>query len=143
MKVCNICGESKPLSAYYTTRFKSVSDPTKKYYHGKCKKCYIKKGQEIYDPVKNRDYNLQYRYGITLEEYNTMLEEQNGECAVCGTDDPKGRQSGRGKVKGFYVDHNHETGEIRGLLCNNCNRSIGLFNDDPSILEKAVLYLRK
>ncbi len=143
MKVCTICGELKPLSEYYTTRFKSVSDPTKKYYHGKCKKCYIKKGQEIYDPVKNRDYNLQYRYGITLEEYNTILEEQNGECAVCGTDDPKGRQSGRGKVKGFYVDHNHETGEIRGLLCNNCNRSIGLFNDDPSILEKAVLYLRK
>ena len=143
MRKCNICGESKPLTEYYTTRFKSVSDPTKKYYHGKCKKCYIKKGQEIYDPVKNRDYNLQYRYGITLEEYNTMLEEQNGECAVCGTDDPKGRQSGRGKVKGFYVDHNHETGEIRGLLCNNCNRSIGLFNDDPSILEKAVLYLRK
>ena len=143
MRKCNICGESKPLTEYYTTRFKSVSDPTKKYYHGKCKKCYIKKGQEIYDPVKNRDYNLQYRYGITLEEYNTILEEQNGECAVCGTDDPKGRQSGRGKVKGFYVDHNHETGEIRGLLCNNCNRSIGLFNDDPSILEKAVLYLRK
>ena len=143
MRKCNICGESKPLTEYYTTQFKSVSDPTKQYYHGKCKSCYIKKGQEIYDPVKNRDYNLQYRYGITLEEYNTILEEQNGECAVCGTDDPKGRQSGRGKVKGFYVDHNHETGEIRGLLCNNCNRSIGLFNDAPSILEKAVLYLRK
>ena len=142
MKVCTICGELKPLSEYYTTRFKSVSDPTKKYYHGKCKKCYIKKGQDKYDPIKQRDKNLRHAYGITLDEYNVMLEKQGGVCGICKTDNPKGRQSGRGKVKDFYVDHNHETGEVRGLLCNNCNRAIGNFKDDPTIIQKAVLYLR-
>ena len=143
MRKCNICGESKPLTEYYTTRFKSVSDPTKQYYHGKCKACYIKKGQETYDPEKQKNTNLKYAYGITLEEYNIMLEKQDGKCAICKTADPKGRQSGRGKVDNFYVDHNHDTGEVRGLLCNACNRAIGNFQDDPSILENAVLYLRK
>ena len=135
MKVCNICGESKPLTEYYINNFG--------YPHGKCKKCYVKKQQEKYDPIKKRNENLKRNYGITLEEYNTMLENQGGVCAVCGTDDPKGRRSGRGVVKDFYVDHNHITGEVRGLLCNACNRAIGNFQDDPSILEKAVLYLRK
>ena len=142
MKVCNICGESKSLSEYYPTQFKSKTYPNKTYYHGKCKDCFIKKGQENYDPIKQRDKNLRHAYGITLDEYNVMLEKQGGVCGICKTDNPKGRQSGRGVVKDFYVDHNHETGEVRGLLCNNCNRAIGNFKDDPSIIQKAVLYLR-
>ena len=134
MRVCNICGESKPLTEYYINN--------KGNYHGKCKPCYIKKKQEKYDPIKQRDSNLKRCYGIGIKEYDILLEQQGGVCAVCGTDDPKGRQSGRGKVKDFYVDHNHDTGEVRGLLCNACNRALGNFQDDPSIIQKAVLYLR-
>ena len=135
MRICKKCGESKPLTEYYKVNKNS------KFYHGKCKACTIKKGQDNYDPVKRRNENLKRTYGIGLDEYNIMLEKQDGKCAVCGTTEPKGRQSGRGKVECFYVDHNHTTGEVRGLLCNACNRAIGNFQDDPNIIRKAIAYL--
>ena len=136
MKVCNICGETKPLTDYY----KVIKN--KRHYHGKCKKCYVKKQQERYDPVVQRDKNLKYLYGIGLTEYNQMLEEQGGCCAICKSSDPKGRKSGRGgAVENFYVDHNHKTGEVRGLLCNICNRTMGYLNEDVILIGKMIEYL--
>lgn len=75
-------------------------------------------------------------YGITLSDYDEMLEVQGGICAICGTEDPKGR--GR-----FHVDHDHNTGAVRGLLCHGCNTSLGHFKDDEDKLLAAVDYLRK
>jgi hypothetical protein len=68
----------------------------------------------------NRRALLKNRYSITLEEYNNMLESQDYICAICGTDKPGGM--GR-----FHVDHNHITGKVRGLLCNNCNMLLGYY----------------
>ena len=62
-------------------------------------------------------------YGITPEDYDRMLEEQGGRCAMCRTDDP----GGHGGVKHFHVDHDHETGVVRGLLCDTCNRGLGTY----------------
>ena len=77
-------------------------------------------------------------YGFTLADYEVILAAQGGVCKICGATKPGG---GPGQRR-FYVDHNHRTGEIRGLLCSKCNSGLGYFRDDRSILESAGLYLR-
>ena len=72
---------------------------------------------------------------MTLEDYDALYEKQSGECAICGTDTPGG------PGERFRVDHNHDTGEVRGLLCNSCNRGLGYFKDSPTFLSKASTYL--
>lgn len=79
---------------------------------------------------------MRIRYGISLEEYRAMEKEQGSVCAICNQSET---------AKGFLrlsVDHCHETGEVRGLLCANCNRMIGMAKDDPAILEAAIRYLK-
>lgn len=79
------------------------------------------------------------KYGITVEQFEAMLAAQTGKCAVCET-----------AFGGLYdgpntsprIDHCHETGTVRGLLCNRCNRAIGLFCDDAAVMEKAAGYIR-
>ena len=140
MKTCKICNELKPLTEFYQT----VKNGTPYGHHGKCKKCYVKKQQENYDPVKKRDENLKRVYGIGIEEYNTLLEKQGHKCAICNSTDPKGRKSGRGGgVDVFYVDHNHKTGEVRGLLCNVCNRTIGYVNEDVELIKNMIKYVKR
>jgi hypothetical protein len=85
----------------------------------------------------SRRAHLKRMFGITLEEYNTMLEEQNGVCGICKKPESYGRASF------LSVDHCHNSETIRGLLCNNCNRAIGLLKDDIEVLENAVKYLKK
>ena len=77
-------------------------------------------------------------YGLTLEKYNAMLEAQNGGCAICGSKTAKTKRNGR-----FCVDHDHQTGEVRGLLCAPCNRGIGLLQDSVTIMEAATKYLSR
>lgn len=85
----------------------------------------------------NHGYFLQYRYGITAEDYAEMLEQQDGKCAICGTDKPGGRD------KVFCVDHCHDSTKVRGLLCGPCNRGLGQFRDDVTRLRAAVAYLER
>jgi hypothetical protein len=84
----------------------------------------------------SRDYNLKKCYGITLDDYNIMFEEQNGCCAVCGI-----HQSIFKKT--LFVDHDHVSGKIRGLLCHDCNIAIGNLKDDPKLFYRAIDYLLK
>jgi hypothetical protein len=103
-----------------------------------CKQCY--KGYEF----KRRDgymreYDLMKSYSITVDDYNRMFESQYGKCAICGTSSSV--ESSRKKY--LCVDHNHETGKVRGLLCDKCNRGIGLLNDDIQTLISAIKYLQK
>lgn len=84
------------------------------------------------DTVKNT--YLQTNYGITLEDYNFLLEKQNEKCKICNNECPTG--------KSLAVDHNHKTGKVRGLLCKNCNIGLGMFFDNLDFLESAVLYLK-
>ena len=86
------------------------------------------------NPDKNRNSQLKRWYGITLEEYNALLDSQNGKCAICGIDKPMG-------VGCFHVDHDHITNKVRGLLCQKCNMGIGALQDNPIILRKAAEYL--
>ena len=77
---------------------------------------------------------LMRNYGITIEEYDNMFAAQNGICAICGKP-----QNG----KRLFVDHNHETDKVRGLLCQNCNIALGHMGDDAQLLIKAIDYLMK
>lgn len=80
------------------------------------------------------DAQLRYKYGISLAEYDQLLAEQNNGCAICAkTPEQNGRR--------LAVDHNHETGEVRGLLCSPCNQGIGLLQDNPAVVSKAAAYL--
>lgn len=87
------------------------------------------------NPDKERNSRLKYVFGITLDEYNQILREQNNVCAICGNKCRTG--------KNLAVDHDHSTNKIRGLLCDRCNFGIGSFDDDIEILFKAIEYLRR
>jgi len=80
--------------------------------------------------------HLKRTYGLSLVAYRSLVENQNGKCAIC-------RGPPNGRVLKLVVDHNHETGKIRELLCDACNRALGFFKDDPSRLRAAAFYLEK
>jgi len=82
--------------------------------------------------MRAKGYDLK-RKGISLAEYEALLEKQGGQCAICGQADKWFR---------LAVDHCHGTHRIRGLLCSQCNRGIGFFKDKPELLERAAQYLR-
>lgn len=79
-----------------------------------------------------RSAQLMYRYGITIEQFEELLDAQGGRCAICGDGNER-----------LHVDHCHTTGRIRGLLCGKCNRGLGLLRDNPDILERGAEYLRQ
>lgn len=88
-----------------------------------------------------RRYHFQHRYGITLERYYEMVEKQGGVCALCHrtsqTINPK-----TGEPRPLYVDHNHENGKVRGLLCQKCNTALAQFGDSVEVLERAIKYIK-
>lgn len=86
---------------------------------------------------KNRE--LKIKYGIDLIHYHAMLALQANGCKICNESNP-GRNYKA--LKYFQVDHDHKTGKIRGLLCNNCNRALGLFKDNADLCLRASAYLK-
>lgn len=88
------------------------------------------------DSYKNAD--LKKLYGVDLEWYNAQLEQQNGKCFICNRPE---KAKIRNKTLSLAVDHCHNTGKVRKLLCRACNNAIGAFNHDPSILRRAADYL--
>lgn len=79
-------------------------------------------------------YMREYLYGLTPDQFATMLADQEGRCAICRADSPGGKG-------GWHVDHDHQTGTVRGLLCHGCNLGLGNFVDDPGRLRAAADYL--
>ena len=129
MKKCTKCGKQKDLSEFYKIK-------TSGNLHGSCKDCFklaSKKSREKYGKNHRKDLTLKWWYGISLEEYNTMLNGQDGKC-VCGA------TKARNNAEALHVDHDHNTGLIRGLLCHKCNRAIGLV-DDPENLRALADYI--
>lgn len=140
LKTCPRCKKEKSITEFQKNR--KAKDGLQ--YH--CKSCRSEidcrpekrqQDRERYhanrDAWKNQD--TKRKYGISLEEYNKILMTQNGVCAICGEKCSSGRN--------LAIDHCHSTGVIRGLLCGNCNLSIGKFKDSISILQNAINYLRK
>jgi hypothetical protein len=95
-----------------------------------CKPCHNVRGKAAKDKVGgSRTYHLKRRYGITAEDADGMLLAQGGVCAICQT------------APAVHVDHDHETGAVRALLCFNCNGGLGQFKDDPFLLHVAAFYV--
>lgn len=86
-------------------------------------------------PAHLRNRMLIQRYGITQEDYDNLLKKQEYKCAICKTEEPGGI------ANKFHVDHCHDKGHIRGLLCNHCNQGLGHFKDNPYFLDSAIHYL--
>jgi hypothetical protein len=82
---------------------------------------------------KMREIHLRNKFGLTPEEYDRILEAQGGVCALCECRPTPGIS--------LHVDHDHGTGEIRGLLCMRCNNALGLFREDPDLLKRAARYV--
>lgn len=143
-KACNECAETKPLTEFY--KHPRMRDG----HFNRCKVCDRARARASMQKLReaggytepkygrssqyHRRVRLKSKYGITPEEVDAMLDSQGGTCAICGTDDPGGR--------GFWnVDHDHDTGKVRGLLCTSCNRGIGLLGDNVDRLMSAAAYL--
>lgn len=91
---------------------------------------------------KIHDYKLKTRYNITLDQYNEMLQKQNGKCDICGCKESALHNTTK-KVQRLAVDHCHITGKVRGILCQDCNRGIAKFKEDVSLFDKAKEYILK
>jgi hypothetical protein len=85
-----------------------------------------------------RRHRLKYGHGMTIEQFDKMLAAQGGVCAICAGEPSMANSRDRC----LHVDHDHATGKIRGLLCNRCNRALGLFRDNAAVLSVAAEYLR-
>lgn len=92
------------------------------------------------NPDRERNKTLLRHYGVTVQWYDAKLAEQDGKCAVCGQPETKAI---KGRVLALAVDHDHETGATRDLLCLSCNRGLGLFRDDPDRLLAAAAYIER
>ena len=146
MKHCPKCNSEKSDDCFY--KVKLTKDNLSQY----CKECTKLESRKRYkqnpEPAKKRArkrtpqearrLRLLADYGLTLDEYDAMLEKQNYCCAICGSSDSKHHKS-----EHFCIDHSHTTGEVRGLLCNDCNLVIGRANDNTDVLSSAVEYLLK
>ena len=117
-KRCYVCDCYLPMNEFS----KDVSRPDNK--SPRCRSC-------------TRDERLWITYGIGTEDYDSMLEAQNNRCAICGCTNADGRSGF------FHIDHDHKTGKVRGILCNNCNNGLGRFKDNPVFLLNATKYIEK
>jgi hypothetical protein len=131
-KTCTGCKETKDTSLF-------VADHRLKSGIGsKCKTCVavINKRNRDVRGVTGAERNTIYRkkYGITLEQYEQMLIEQDSKCAVCGKTEQE-------NTKRLAVDHCHKTGRVRKLLCHHCNCALGMVDDDRNKLVALISYL--
>lgn len=130
-KTCTVCKLEKPIDEFYNS---SIYADGKGY---RCKDC-DKKANAINYKFFVRKRRLLNNYNLTLEKFLEMEKAQDCKCAICGCkkDDKKVRVN-------FAVDHCKHTGEVRGLLCNQCNRGIGMLEHSVKYLQKAIDYLNK
>lgn len=91
---------------------------------------------------RHKDAQLRIRYGLSLEEFRSLVRDQGGKCAICDQV-PEPVLKPNGKKGTLCVDHDHETGQVRGLLCESCNRAIGLMRDSVERLSRAAMYLSR
>ena len=137
MKKCSDCAVEKPLEAFAI----QSSRPSGR--QSKCRECHNRAAKRSYAKHKDkrRDWHLKTTFGITLTEYETMLVSQKGRCVICGREELTAHtRGGKGAIR-LAVDHCHDTGVVRGLLCRNCNTAIGKLRHDPALLRAAINYL--
>ncbi|MBH1939046.1 endonuclease VII domain-containing protein [Streptomyces sp. AV19] len=145
-KACRKCGVTKPISGFSLSR--RATETAKAVYRSDCKECCSARARQWFADNKERARENRHRwalfnsYGITPDDYLLLLKQQGGVCAICSEDEPN--EHGRTGTKfRLAVDHCHRTGRVRGLLCQKCNRAIGLLKDNADLLRKAIDYLER
>lgn len=162
VKKCRICGEWKPFDDFY--RMAGMRDG----HRNECKPCHLAEKKQRYqaDPAKykamvkrwqqanaerlnayrrqlnatperkrkQRDGYYRRTFGISADEFDAMLGSQGGGCAICGVVPER--------AASLHLDHDHVSGDLRGILCLSCNQGVGKFRDDPALLERAATYVR-
>ena len=104
-----------------------------------CKEYYTKNKDRICD--RTRKWFRAGRYGLSYTQYLELVELQKNCCALCGL--PESRKNQRNEIKPLSVDHDHRTGKVRGLLCNDCNAMLGFAHEDIERLSNAIIYITK
>lgn len=127
-KWCFLCEEVKAIADFPTSNSKP---------RPQCKSCIsiIQREYREKNPERVRTAWLKFHYGLTLQEYSDMLEACNGRCEVCG-DLPAHKG-------GLHIDHNHETGVVRGMLCFHCNSALGQVREDVERLRALIAYIER
>jgi len=127
----NLCAYSKE----YRQKNKAIISAKHKVYYAKNKEKRAEAAKRYYQKNIARERGKKYaRYGITKENFNQISRAQGDKCAICGV---------KPKNRALCIDHDHQTGEMRGLLCSKCNSGLGYFQDNVSFLDKAAIYLRR
>lgn len=153
MKKCSKCGETKELTEFHKDRgnkdglcwWCKVCKTTQVNIYTEANRDKVYAGNRAYGvryPRRIRNKNLLQAFGITLDQYETMLAAQGGVCAICEQAETEIHPRSK-KIRNYAVDHDHITGDVRGLLCNACNRGLGLLGDTAERLRKAVAYTEK
>lgn len=123
-KICPACKKELPLSEFHKTKHKKLGVVSR------CKKC---RKQYKYE------YILHGKFNITMNEYNKMLEEQNGVCGIC----KKKIEDVSKRRKYLCVDHDHNSMKLRGLLCPQCNKAIGTIDENIDTLKNMISYIKE
>lgn len=162
-KQCRICGDWKPLEDFYRMagmrdghrnecKSCNLADKRERYARDPAKyvamvERWRKRNPEQYRAYRNsyqarperkrkmRDLYYRRTFGISADDFDALVAEQGGGCAICGCVPER--------AASLHVDHDHLTGAIRGILCIGCNQGLGQFRDDPDLLERAAAYIRK
>lgn len=142
-KTCSMCAGDFPVTDFY------ITDRKYGYRRASCKRCEVVRFQKRYSsdetyretakttsrahskanpkrPEVSRRHSLKYKYDLTVEQYEGMRAAQGNKCALCLSDDP-GRKSGKWSAGHWHIDHCHETGRVRGLVCHACNVRVGAY----------------
>lgn len=154
-KLCSACHESKPIDQFHKNQHRCKKCQSK--YHADWREknkekraeyqrdwykdnreAVQKQHQEYYQNNKDafRKNERKRRYGLTDEQYQEMYAKQEGKCAICRCEDMGGKN-------GLHVDHDHEAGKVRALLCAQCNQGLGKFRDSVPTLQRAIAYLQE
>lgn len=136
LSTCSHCCETKPVSEFH----QNGSRNGKPRYRSRCKACNNPRFKGRRDPrtaEENRRRNLWKKYRMTPDDFDAMVWLQDNRCAICSTgfsDELRAKNE-------IHIDHCHETGVVRGLLCGPCNRGLGLFRDSAERMQSAIRYL--
>jgi len=130
MKICPTCKIEKDILEYWKGQSSCIP----------CQKDKQKNYWDSRTPKRRLEQHLKYKYNLSIERCLEILDEQNGNCAICSDILPDLFQY-ENRRRGYAIDHNHETGEVRGILCTECNALLGMAQDSVEILSSAIDYL--
>lgn len=154
VRKCLECDETKSIEEFYPRRGHMKNGRYNQPGVRKiCKSCSLKgtkqwakdnpeRRREL-DRKNQRTKGIKYTYGLTAERYNKMLADQENACAICKRTVAEISKEGKGKATHLHVDHDHKTGLVRGLLCQNCNIMLAHGRDNPDYLRSGAAYLER